>query len=211
MRAGRRIGQRAANFTQQNADCLLILGARLDLPQTAFNHGNFAPAAKKILVDVDATEIAKMQTPIHVPVCRCSRFPRRVASSAGVGNPQSQSVGAKSPAVACKYPVVLPEYWTEPQEYVSTYVLVGVLSEEMGSEDLIVPGSSGPCSDIFMQALPGQIGATHLERPGTGSHGHGFAGDNWGLFGERWQAHCLHQTATAAFSSIFRNWKRFVV
>ena len=46
------IGQRAANFTQQNADCLLIIGARLDLPQTAFNHANFAPAAKKILVDV---------------------------------------------------------------------------------------------------------------------------------------------------------------
>jgi acetolactate synthase-1/2/3 large subunit len=57
------IGQRGANFTQQNADCLIILGARLDLPSLAFDHKNFARAAKKIMVDVDPAEIWKMQTP----------------------------------------------------------------------------------------------------------------------------------------------------
>ena len=38
------VGQRAANFAQQNADWMLILGARLDLGQTAYNHRGFARA-----------------------------------------------------------------------------------------------------------------------------------------------------------------------
>lgn len=63
------VGQRGANFTQQNADWLLVLGARLDLGQTAYSHANFAPRAHKVMVDVDAAEIGKMQMPIAVPVC----------------------------------------------------------------------------------------------------------------------------------------------
>src|SRR5262249_22008268 len=63
------VGQRGANFTQQNSDCLLILGARLDRPQTAFSHGNFARAATKVLVDIDPAEIAKFDMHIDVPAC----------------------------------------------------------------------------------------------------------------------------------------------
>ncbi|MEI6499476.1 MAG: thiamine pyrophosphate-binding protein, partial [Armatimonadota bacterium] len=54
------IGQRGANFTLQNSDCILLLGTRLDLPQTAFDHQNFARAADKIMVDADPAEISKM-------------------------------------------------------------------------------------------------------------------------------------------------------
>ena len=63
------VGQRAANFAQQNSDCILILGARLDLGQTAYNHAAFARAAAKIIVDVNPAEIAKLQMKIEVPVC----------------------------------------------------------------------------------------------------------------------------------------------
>ncbi len=62
------IGQRGANFTQQNSDCFLSIGARLDFGQTGYNHKNFARAAKKIMVDVDPFEISKMMTNIDVPV-----------------------------------------------------------------------------------------------------------------------------------------------
>ena len=62
------VGQRGANFTQQNADWLLIIGARLDLGQTAYTHANFARGAVKIMVEIDAAEIRKMQMKIDVPV-----------------------------------------------------------------------------------------------------------------------------------------------
>lgn len=48
------IGQRAANFTQQTSDCVIIIGARLDMPSLAFDHRNFAPASRKVMVDVAA-------------------------------------------------------------------------------------------------------------------------------------------------------------
>lgn len=54
------VGQRAANFIQQNADLLISIGARLDLPQTAFDHKNFVKNAVKVVVDIDKNEIAKL-------------------------------------------------------------------------------------------------------------------------------------------------------
>ena len=55
----RAIGDRAGNFTVQNADVLLILGSRLCLRQASYNWGAFARGAFKIQVDVDAAELNK--------------------------------------------------------------------------------------------------------------------------------------------------------
>ena len=62
-------GQRGANFTQQNADWLMILGARMDFGQTAYSHESFARGACKIMVDIDPAEIQKLKMKIDVPVC----------------------------------------------------------------------------------------------------------------------------------------------
>ena len=172
------IGQRAANFTQQNSDCMLVIGARLDLPQTAFNHPNFARAAKKIMVDIDPAEIRKMQTPIHVPICADAKLFLQELLCQAV---QLQHKNRSQWLNRCRewyesYPVVLPEYWNEGQDYVSTYVLMDVLSQELSASDLVVPGSSGPCSDIFMQAFKVKAGQRILNAPGLGAMGTGLPG-----------------------------------
>jgi len=53
------IGDRAGNFTVQNADLLLTLGSRLNVRQTSYNWQSFAPRAFKIHVDIDAAEFQK--------------------------------------------------------------------------------------------------------------------------------------------------------
>jgi len=53
------IGQRAANKIQQTCDFILVLGAKLDFDQTAYQLSTFAPLAKKIVVDIDPAELAK--------------------------------------------------------------------------------------------------------------------------------------------------------
>ena len=58
------IGERAGNFTVQNADVLLVLGSRLNIRQTSYNWASFARFATKIQVDVDAAELRK---PLHQP------------------------------------------------------------------------------------------------------------------------------------------------
>jgi acetolactate synthase-1/2/3 large subunit len=53
------IGDRAGNFTVQNADLLLTLGSRLNIRQTSYNWQSFARNAFKIQVDIDAVEFRK--------------------------------------------------------------------------------------------------------------------------------------------------------
>ena len=168
------VGQRGANFTQQNADWLLIIGARLDLGQTAYTHSNFARGAVKIMVDIDAAEIHKMQMEIEVPVVSdAGEFLREF-------NRQLQKIGKKDRSawlIKCKqlqarYPVVLPEYWSE-KGFVNDYVLIDVLSNELSGDDLLIPGSSGACSERTMQAVRVKTGLRVFNSEGLGPMGFG--------------------------------------
>jgi acetolactate synthase-1/2/3 large subunit len=172
------MGQRGANFTQQNADCLIVLGARLDLPQTAFSHANFGRAAKKILVDVDPAEIGKFQMPLDVPVCAgAADFIAEFLRQSGRIAHNDRSCWVKrAQEWQRQYPVVLPEYWSNSEDCVNLYVLMDVLSDELCANDLLVPGSSGPCSDVFMQAFRVRAGQRVVNAPGLGAMGTGLPG-----------------------------------
>ncbi len=52
-------GTRAGNFAVQNSDLLLVLGCRLSPVTTGPDYGNFARAAKVIVVDIDSVEHSK--------------------------------------------------------------------------------------------------------------------------------------------------------
>jgi acetolactate synthase-1/2/3 large subunit len=52
-------GDRAANYTVQNADVLLVIGCRLSVPMIGYRFNEFAPNAKIIMVDIDWAEITK--------------------------------------------------------------------------------------------------------------------------------------------------------
>lgn len=168
------VAQRGANLAQQNSDLLLILGARLDLGQTAYNHRNFARAARKIMVDADRFEIEKLDMAIDVAVCSDVKpFIRALIR-------QKNSIIAKDKSDwisrcrewKARYPVVSKAYWEE-QGGVNNYVLVDVLSDEMSGSDLLVPGSSGACSEVTMQAVRVKPGMRIVNSPGLGSMGFG--------------------------------------
>ncbi len=153
------VGQRGANFTLQNSDFLLTLGARLDYGQIGFAHENFARGARKVVVDIDPAEIGKLNTRIDVPVAADAQaFLSEFLAQQGSIVPRDRSAWRSRVAGwKAKYPVVLPEYWKQ-EGSVNNYVFVQVLSEEMSGDDLLVPGSSGACSEITMQAFPVKAG-----------------------------------------------------
>ena len=69
------IGDRAGNFTVQNADVLLILGSRLAIRQTSYNWQSFAPRAFKIQVDIDTAEFHKPTVQPNLSIhCDLKRF-----------------------------------------------------------------------------------------------------------------------------------------
>jgi acetolactate synthase-1/2/3 large subunit len=168
------VGQRGANFAQQNSDWILIIGARLDLGQTAYNHSSFARAAKKIMVDVDSAEIRKMSMPIDIALCADAKdFIRTLIQQSGkvVRKDRSRWL-ARCKEWQSRYPVVLPEYWDD-RERVNDYVLIEVLSDAMRSEDLLIPGSSGACSERTMQAFKVKEGIRIFNSQGLGPMGFG--------------------------------------
>ena len=171
------IAQRWANFAQQNADWLLCLGARLDTGQTAYNHPAFARGATKIVVDVDDRELAKLEMTPLVPVqADVGVFVRAFASAAAARGDlrlDRSAWHARIGAWKRAYPVLLPEYRGEPN--VNNYVLMDELSRQLAATDLVVPGSSGACSEVTMQALRVRVWQRVLNTQGLGSMGFGIA------------------------------------
>lgn len=170
------VGQRGANFTQQNADWILVIGARLDLGQTAYMHDNFAPGARKIVVDIDPAEIRKLRMNIDVPIHADAgdfirEFSRQSHRIIEKGHPEWLKI---SKTWQKRYPVVLPEYWKE-KNYVNDYVLIDVLSDELEETDLLIPGSSGACSERTMQAVRAKAGLRIFNTQGLGSMGFGIS------------------------------------
>jgi len=167
-------GQRGANFAQQNSDCIIVLGARLDLGQTAYNHQNFARAAKKVIVEIDEAEINKLDMIIDLPVCAdVGCFLRELLAQKGaVLDKDRSSWLSRCEQWKKRYSVILPEYWDE-KKGVNNYVLIDVLSAEMQADDLLIPGSSGACSEITMQAFRVKKGIRILNSQGLGSMGFG--------------------------------------
>ena len=168
------VGQRGANFVQQNSDWILILGARLDLGQTGYNHRNFARAAKKIMVDIDQAEISKMDTTIDVSICANAKdfIQEFIRYRNSILCRDRSTWWSRCRKWKVKYPVVLPEYWEEEQG-VNNYVLADVLSDEMSGDDLLVPGSSGACSELTMQAIKVKQGMRIFNSQGLGAMGFG--------------------------------------
>lgn len=168
------MGDRGANFILQESDLLIILGSRVDNSITAFNELNFAPKAKKIIVDIDINEINKFVMPFEIAI------------NANVGDILSK-LDKKAENVLfskhtewiehCKqlrkrYPVVTPEH-RAVKEKVSVYYFIDTLCELLSGQDIIVPESSGGAAEITCQAFRIKKGQKMKHAAGLGSMGFG--------------------------------------
>jgi acetolactate synthase I/II/III large subunit len=168
------IAPRGANFTLQNSDLLLVIGARMDMALTAYAHDRLARGARKIIVDIDRAEIAKMRTTIDVPVVAdAGEF-----IHAMLGAVRTDGEFRREPWIArcrdwrSRYPLVLPSH-REPNDGVSMYYFSEVLSEELSATDVVAPGSSGFASEMFLLNIKVKAGQRVFHNRGTGAMGFG--------------------------------------
>ncbi|HSV43359.1 MAG TPA: thiamine pyrophosphate-dependent enzyme, partial [Candidatus Bathyarchaeia archaeon] len=71
-----------------------------------------------------------------------------------------------------RYPVILDDYW-KTTNGVNTYALIATLSELLDQDTIVVPGSSGTCSEMTLQSFQVKKGQRVLNSPGLGSMGFG--------------------------------------
>lgn len=168
------MGHRYANFILQNADCLLVLGSRLDSSLTAWNHEHFAPQAKKIMVDIDETEIRKMKMELAVSVVADAGDFLQALNDAdcNIDRKQIEPWISYCRDMRRKYPAVTQDMQSQ-KEYVNAHAFVAELSKQLTSEDVIVPESSGGAGEITCQAFRVKYGQKVKHAAGLGSMGFG--------------------------------------
>jgi len=132
----------------------LSIGARLDRVLTGYAPETFARAAHKVMVDIDPTELAKMNGSVQDPICAdAGAFLRELQRQAGAIKRKDRTCWKRRCADwKTRYPVVLPEH-REPAGRVSVYNFSEVLSQELAEGDYIVSGSSGSGIELFLLAL----------------------------------------------------------
>ncbi len=168
------LAPRGANFTLQNCDLLLVVGARLDMAVTAYAHDRLARGAKKVMVDMDPAEIEKMKTEIHLPIVADAGafLDELCAQCASVRSDGWRDWLRRCREWKARYPLVLPEHRNLPGR-LSMYHFSEVLSDELAPGDVITPGSSGFAVEIFLLCLKIKSGQRCFHSRGVGAMGLG--------------------------------------
>lgn len=176
------MGDRGANLILQDADFILSIGCRMDTSVTAFNDRNFGKNAKKVIVDIDQHEIARMDMEKEASAaCDAGTFLKALVEAV---TDKKDSLCNKDiithrdewltwcKEIRAKYPVITEEH-KNAKDYVSAYYFVGELCKLLRSDDVIVPESSGGAGEITYQAFQLKKGQKMKNAAGLGSMGFG--------------------------------------
>jgi acetolactate synthase-1/2/3 large subunit len=166
------IGERAGNFTVQNADVLLVLGSRLNIRQISYNWKSFARFAFKIQVDVDAAELDKPTVRPDLPIqCDLKVFLAEMARQLSRSSSRKHDTWLKwCRALRQKYPVV-SEKQLETGPPVNPYGFIGTLFKELRDDDVVVCGNATACI-VPYQAAELKKGQRLISNSGSASMGY---------------------------------------
>ena len=171
------MGDRGANFILQECDLLLVFGSRLDNSITAYNQENFAKNAKKVIVDIDPSEMDKHTMTIDIPITGdvqevLERLSDKLDDTIDLKRNSFTHWLDSCKSKRLKYDVgdSLKKSSKSP---VSAYKFIEILSDLMDENDVIVPESSGGAGEITYQAIKIKKGQRIKNAAGLGSMGFG--------------------------------------
>lgn len=155
---GGSLGTRAGNFAVQNSDLVVALGCRLGIRQVSYNWENFAPRARRVMIDVDEAELDKPTLDLHEKIHADLADALPMLDEATRGwRPVHEAWLAWCKERVRRYPVVLPEYRMK-ESPVNPYCFVERLFEHLGDGEVVVCADGTACVTTFQAAhyRPGQ-------------------------------------------------------
>ena len=166
-------GDRAGNFAVQNADLILILGARMAIRQVGFNHTAFGRAAKQIMVDLDPIEMNKPTLRIDHKFevdlrILMPEFQKRASSMTSL--PAHADYLGWCKAKVAKYPTVLPHHYETGTGPVNPYIFVRDLFAALPNDCTIVTGD-GTAAVVTFKVADIKIGQRLFTNKGCASMG----------------------------------------
>jgi acetolactate synthase-1/2/3 large subunit len=167
------VGDRAGNFTVQNADFVLILGSRLNIRMISYNYKNFAKNAYKVMVDIDRAELDKPTLNIDLKVhCNLNNFIAEFLEQTTVyvrPETHTEYLNWCRERVA-KYDPVLPTY-EHKTDSVNPYLFFEDFFDKLDNTDIVVSGN-GSASVISGQAGKLKAGQRFYSNSGNASMGY---------------------------------------
>jgi acetolactate synthase-1/2/3 large subunit len=167
------IGERAGNFTVQNADVLLVLGSRLNIRQVSYNWSSFAREAFKIQVDVDAAELSKPLVSPDLPVhCDLRVFLKVLNGQLEGWEPSAAHRDWLSwcRERVARYPVVQNKHRRSASP-LNPYHFIELLFNGLSDDDVVVCGNATACI-VPYQAARLKKGQRLISNSGSASMGY---------------------------------------
>jgi len=167
------IGDRAGNFSVQNADLVLVLGSRLNVRQVSYNWQSFAPHAYKIQVDIDASELDKpLVRPDLAVHSDLKFFLKELAAECDRSNykPQHRDWLNWCRERVTRYPV-MRDHQRKQSSPLDPYQFMEQLSNLLADDDVVICGDATACIVPF-QVMKIRMGQRLISNSGSASMGY---------------------------------------
>lgn len=171
-------GQRCANFVVQNADLIITVGTRMAIPQIGYDYKEFGRDAKKVVVDIDRTELDKFVSD--------SSFMLIEANASNFLNEMMENISAPRIDISkwvetcnlwrSKYPFVEPNGMHKEQDgKLNSYAFVWELNKHFEQDEIVVcdMGTALTCThqSIMLNGKQRMVTSTGLGEMGFGLPG----------------------------------------
>lgn len=168
------VALRAPNFAVQNCDLLIAVGSRLDNIITAYDPRGFAREARKVMVDIDANEIDKLDIDFDVALdVDAGVFLAGVRDI--LGDHDSSPYGAwraRCEGWKRRYGIRHEMEFVD-RGPINHYQMIDALSAAIPQETLVTTGSSGLAVEVFYTVFRNKPGQRVFLTSGLGSMGYG--------------------------------------
>jgi len=166
-------GQRASNLILNQADVLIVLGARLSFQETGFNWQEFAQKAFVAQVDIDGAELSKGHPKIDLPILGdANKIIEKIIDA-----PFESNRDWLNYCLAIRKALPLNDSSNETKPgFISPYVFYQDVSVFSSEDDIWVPASSGGANSVAIQALEQWGNQKVVCDNGLASMGYGLSG-----------------------------------
>lgn len=163
---------RSSNIIVQSADLLIVLGSRLDNMITAFAEARFGCRARKVVVDIDPAELAKLKMPELSPVLgNVADFVRLLAAQCPSAPLPVQPWREFCLELRERFPLLAEQQAGGPSPYADLYRLTDSLSAQCRADDVLVVSSTSRCNTAGHMAFRQKKGQMPISSMGMGSMG----------------------------------------
>jgi len=166
-------GDRIGNIMVQSSDLLIVMGTRLSIRQVSYAYDLLAPRAYKVMIDVDAAELAKPTLSIDLKIHSDLRYAvdRLLELTKDIALPDFSAWRQWGRNIEAKLPTLFDDN-PDCEGYTNSYKFADELFKQLYDGDVVVTGN-GTAYTCTYQAMKVNKGVRVFANQGCAAMGYG--------------------------------------